>query len=164
MHERPCPAPFVGAGFIFAHASFLRNIPYDPYVPWIFMGEEILMSLRLWTWGYDIYSPTHNALTHFYLRRHKPKFWETVGRLFKKPGIHNPIQLMVINRVKNVLGYPESSSEVVEPRSLLAELDLYSDGPVRPLEEYMAIVGLDTMSKRSRQIDWCFKCEDPRQV
>lgn len=77
---RNSPAPFIGAGFFFAHSSFLADVPYDPYLPWVFMGEEILVSLRMWTWGYDIYSPTRNVLSHLYGRKHLPKFWETVNR------------------------------------------------------------------------------------
>ena len=38
------------------------------------------MSARLWTSGYDLFSPTTNVLNHYYVRRHKPKFWETVNR------------------------------------------------------------------------------------
>lgn len=72
----PCYAPFIGAGFVFAHSSFLSVAPFDPYVPWVFMGEEIQFSIRVWTWGYDIYSPTQNKMSHFYVRQHKPKFWE----------------------------------------------------------------------------------------
>lgn len=78
--QRNSPAPFIGAGFFFAHSSFLADVPFDPYVPWVFTGEEILESLRVWTWGYDIYSPTRNVLSHFYVRKHTPKFWETVNR------------------------------------------------------------------------------------
>jgi hypothetical protein len=26
------------------------------------MGEEVIMSARLWTSGYDIYGPTHNVV------------------------------------------------------------------------------------------------------
>ena len=37
------------------------------------MGEEISMSARLWTAGYDIFSPTVNVLNHYYVRRHYPK-------------------------------------------------------------------------------------------
>jgi hypothetical protein len=44
------------------------------------MGEEISMSARLWTSGYDIFSPTVNVLNHYYVRRHYPKFWESVNR------------------------------------------------------------------------------------
>ncbi|CAB1121489.1 unnamed protein product [Ectocarpus sp. CCAP 1310/34] len=161
---RPCPAPFIGAGFFFAHSSFLADVPFDPYVPWVFMGEEILQSLRMWTWGYDIYSPTRNVLSHHYVRRHTPKFWETVNRLFKKPTMHNDLTSMVINRVKNIAGYPESSAEILLRPTLLDNLDLYGDGDVRPMEEYMERVGLDMTTKRAKQISWCFKCQPPYPV
>ncbi|CAM9164550.1 unnamed protein product, partial [Scytosiphon promiscuus] len=134
IQQKPCPAPFIGAGFFFAHASFLADVPYDPYVPWVFMGEEILVSLRMWTWGYDIYSPTRNVLSHLYVRRHTPKFWETVNRLFEKNSMHNELTSMVIHRVKNIAGYPESSAEILRQPTLLENLDLYGDGDVRAME------------------------------
>ena len=77
----PKYAPFVAAGFFFCHGAFLHEVPFDPLLPWIFMGEEISMSVRLWTAGYDIFSPTINVLNHYYVRRHYPKFWETTNRL-----------------------------------------------------------------------------------
>lgn len=46
------------------------------------MGEEIIMSSRFWTSGYDIFSPTTAVVGHFYGRRQKPKFWESVNRAF----------------------------------------------------------------------------------
>lgn len=77
---KPLYAPFVAAGFFFTYADFLYEVPFDPFLPWIFMGEEISMSARLWTAGYDIFSPTINVLNHYYVRRHYPKFWESVNR------------------------------------------------------------------------------------
>jgi hypothetical protein len=78
--EIPKYAPFVAAGFFFTLGDFLFEVPFDPFLPWIFMGEEISMSARLWTSGYDIFSPTINVLNHYYVRRHYPKFWESVNR------------------------------------------------------------------------------------
>jgi hypothetical protein len=46
------------------------------------MGEEIIMSSRLWTAGYDIFNPNTAVVGHIYVRRHKPKFWESVHRAF----------------------------------------------------------------------------------
>lgn len=60
------------------------------------MGEEIIMSTRLWTSGYDIFSPTQAVVGHIYVRRHKPKFWESVHRAFS-PGVHNPLQVRRVN-------------------------------------------------------------------
>jgi [Skp1-protein]-hydroxyproline N-acetylglucosaminyltransferase len=78
--SQPAYAPFVAAGFFFAPAQFLHDVPFDPLLPWIFMGEEISMSARVWTAGYDIFAPTINVLNHYYVRRHYPKFWESVNR------------------------------------------------------------------------------------
>ncbi len=83
----PCYAPFVAAGFFFGPASLLYDVPFDPLLPWIFMGEEISMSARLWTAGYDIFSPTINVLNHYYVRRHYPKFWESVNRFVLLAGV-----------------------------------------------------------------------------
>lgn len=71
--EYPAFAPFTAAGYFVAHSDFLHEVPFDPFLPWIFMGEEIIMSTRLWTSGYDIFSPTRSVVGHMYVRRHKPK-------------------------------------------------------------------------------------------
>ena len=142
-------APFVAAGFLFAPATFLHEVPFDPFLPYIFMGEEISMSARLWTSGYDIFSPTVNVLNHYYVRRHYPKFWESVNRLgcvhqADKSGfhpayihtyfcdgdcvyvcrsfrkpIHNDIVEVIIKRVKNMLGYPEALADFIHPNNVL---------------------------------------------
>jgi hypothetical protein len=87
-------APFTAAGYFVAHSDFLREVPFDPFLPWIFMGEEIIMSTRLWTSGYDIFSPSQAVVGHIYVRRHKPKFWESVHRAFTF-GVHNPLQVRI---------------------------------------------------------------------
>lgn len=80
---RPTQIPFIAAGFFFAHSSFLTEIPFDPYIPWCFMGEEIALSMRAWTHGWDIYAPRKNLIAHQYRpgRMGLPKFWETANRL-----------------------------------------------------------------------------------
>ena len=42
---KPIPrfAPFVAAGYFVAHSKFLVDVPFDPLLPWIFMGEEVRM-------------------------------------------------------------------------------------------------------------------------
>eukprot|EP00640_Fibrocapsa_japonica_P001155 CAMPEP_0113941122 /NCGR_PEP_ID=MMETSP1339-20121228/7110_1 /TAXON_ID=94617 /ORGANISM="Fibrocapsa japonica" /LENGTH=421 /DNA_ID=CAMNT_0000945183 /DNA_START=376 /DNA_END=1641 /DNA_ORIENTATION=- /assembly_acc=CAM_ASM_000762 len=157
-------APFIAAGFFFAHSSFLGEIPFDPLMPYIFMGEEILLSLRFWTNGWDIFSPNKNVCTHYYVRRHKPKFWETVGRVFKKPGIHTKIQLQVMKRVKNILGYPENSADIIWPPTLLAHLDLYGIGHQRAAQDYMDMVGINVVTKRIKKPIWCHDGRPPPQV
>ena len=109
------------------HSSFLREIPFDPFLPYMFMGEEIILSARLWTSGYDMFSPTYSLVGHHWSmlskKGNKPKFWESIHRTFTF-GIHDPVEMLVINRVKYQLGYPESALDMVKPKSLFTGTQL----------------------------------------
>ena len=150
----PRYAPFIAAGYLVAHSDILREVPFDPFLPYIFMGEEILLSARLWTSGYDIFSPTHSLLGHHYVRNHKPKFWESVHRTFSF-GVHNPLQMLVLNRVKYQLGYPESSKDMIKPKTLFTAIDQYSMGSTRSLDDYLKTVGLNMDTKEVTYTAWC---------
>jgi len=156
-------APFVAAGYFVAHSNFLRDVPFDPLLPWIFMGEEISISARLFTSGYDIFSPTQAVTGHIYVRRHKPKFWETFGRVFK-PGLHNPVQALVIQRIKYTLGYPESAADMLSPATLLTGIERYGMGRERKLAQYMEMVGVDVVEKKvtKQEGNWCHKGMPPK--
>jgi hypothetical protein len=83
-HEiRPAQTPFLGAGLVFAHGNFLRDVPFDPYLPWTFMGEEILLSMRAWTSGWNIYAPRKNLIIHQYrpAKLGLPKFYGSIQGL-----------------------------------------------------------------------------------
>jgi hypothetical protein len=63
---RPTQMPFMGAGFFFTHAQFLVDVPFDPFLPWLFMGEEVTLSIRAWTHGFNIFAPRKNLIGHQY--------------------------------------------------------------------------------------------------
>lgn len=126
------------------------------------MGEEIIMSARMWTSGYDIYSPSVSVVGHIYFRRKKPKFWESVHRLFHY-GIHNPLQMLVLQRVKAQLNYPESQPDFIRPKTILSHVDKYSMGTERKLEDYLFMAGLDMVNKKevTKPNNWCSKGMPP---
>lgn len=64
--RRPTQMAFIGAGFFFARAEFLVDVPFDPFLPWLFMGEEVALSIRAWTSGWNIYAPRKNLIGHQY--------------------------------------------------------------------------------------------------
>jgi hypothetical protein len=152
--DTPRFAPFTAAGYFVAHSDFLREVPFDPFLPWIFMGEEVIMSTRLWTSGFDIFSPTHSVVGHIYVRRHKPKFWESVHRAFHE-GVHNALQGMVLDRIKYQLGYPEAAKDMLPAKSLLTAVEQYSMGKERPLSRYLELVGLNMTTKEVTPTRWC---------
>ena len=62
--EQPLQNAFVAGGFLFGPGSIAENVPYDPEL--YFYGEEISMSARLWTHGYNIFCPNRLLLFHLY--------------------------------------------------------------------------------------------------
>ncbi|KPI83419.1 hypothetical protein ABL78_7546 [Leptomonas seymouri] len=69
------PQPWVAGGFLFTNATIFRDVPFDPHLDYIFDGEEVLYSVRLWTHGYNIYSPPLGLCFHIYGRTKAPKIW-----------------------------------------------------------------------------------------
>ena len=65
---------FLAAGFIFTQGTFVTEVGNDPRV--FFEGEEITLSLRAFTWGYDVYHPAYPVLWHHYTREASPKIWQ----------------------------------------------------------------------------------------
>jgi hypothetical protein len=147
-------APFAAAGFLIGTALLLKEVPFDPYLPWIFMGEEIIMSTRLWTSGYDLFSPAQAVVGHIYVRSHKPKFWETMHRFFRTAG-HDDIDTMVLLRIKNQLGYPEAARDYITNPTILDDLEHYSMGHERKLKDYMQYAGIDVMRKEVFLTHYC---------
>ena len=160
---RPTRIPFIAAGFFFAPAGFLVDVPFDPWLPWTFMGEEIMLSMRAYTSGWDVYAPRKNWIAHQYRpgRMGLPKFWGSVGRLFGRPGpgFSNELQLKVIKRVKHLVGYKDCCTEEKLRGDgeglVLEEVEHYGFGKVRTREEYLEWAEIDVDARRCRRIQWC---------
>ena len=128
---------FIAAGFFFVHSDFLRDVPFDPFLPFIFMGEEIMLTARAWTAGYDVYGTTHDVVRHEYVRKYAVKFWETVNHYYGGPTAHNALTARVIRRMHGMLGM----GPVAPPLDLA--LDKYGLGTRRNLSEFSSFSGID---------------------
>jgi len=87
--------PFITGCMLFTESKFLKDIPYDPNLEYLFTGEEILHSLRFYTYGYDVFIPNQNILFHYYIRNDNPKLWDDLK--------YNNKKLISINKVSNAL-------------------------------------------------------------
>lgn len=54
------------AGWSFAKCHMERNVPNDPGLSGFFDGEEYSRFLRMWTHGYDVYTPHRPVVFHDY--------------------------------------------------------------------------------------------------
>lgn len=68
------PARYLSAHFLFAEGHFCKECPYDPNL--YFRGEELSLSARAYTNGYDFFHPTFPIIWHLYLRYNEEKHWD----------------------------------------------------------------------------------------
>eukprot|EP01084_Bolivina_argentea_P139359 245172_1 len=54
---KPIRVPYWAGGFNFARSHFWSHVPLDPYIQYVFDGDEMNIATRGWTHGYDFYSP-----------------------------------------------------------------------------------------------------------
>ncbi|GAM26164.1 hypothetical protein SAMD00019534_093390 [Acytostelium subglobosum LB1] len=144
--SEPVPSLFWIAGFSFSLATMIQEVPYDPHLEHLFFGEEMLMSTRLWTSGYDLYCPTHAIIFHLWKRDHRPTFRE-VGST--ELAIKQKQQS--IKRLKVILRMVDNNDGDLE----LAIEDKYNIGQQRTLEQYQEYCGVDfrqqTITERAKR-------------
>jgi len=69
--DTPEPARFYSGHFSFTTGDFVKEVPHDPN--YYFHGEEISLSVRAYTWGYDLFHPHEVIIWHEYTRNGKKK-------------------------------------------------------------------------------------------
>ena len=64
--EKPTLTAFFAAGFSFQKRHRLINVTHDPYAAYLFDAEKVNMAARMWTHGYDFYTPNYDVAYHLY--------------------------------------------------------------------------------------------------
>jgi hypothetical protein len=133
---------YVAGGMFFAESDFLKEVPFDPNLPYLFVGEEILHSVRFWTHGWDIYTPTENVVYHFYTRENEPKIW--TDKNYRDDD--------AFSKVKQILGIDGVNTV---PSTVNENIEKYGLGKERTLEQYFKFAGINKDSKTVEK-DFCY--------
>jgi len=137
-NNEPYRTPYTASGMMFCEHTMLSDLPYDPELPYLFVGEEILHSIRYFTNGYDIYTPSENIVFHEYTRADKPKIWTD-----------NPYysDVAAFEKTKKYLKLEDKDKPYELPDDLKNNIEKYGLGKVRTLEEYYTFAGIDIVNK-----------------
>ena len=139
--------PFAAAGFLFADALLVKEVPFDPYLDYIFDGEEITYSARMWTHGWDIYSPSENIIYHLYGREKAERVWSVPNNNWWYK------QRESVKRVQYILGatHPNTTVRIIPldttEQLITRELDKYGLGKERSIEEYWRFAKVDPVHR-----------------
>ena len=138
MPERPMKGAFVSAHFLFGPAEFVHDVPYDPNL--YFFGEEISLSARLWTHGFNIYHPNRSILYHDNDRGRRSTHFSDHRDW---PGADASAK----GRVRSLLGVPP----LVGDSDASIDLQPFGLGSERSLADYERWSGINFAEKQIRQ-------------
>ena len=121
----PIPARFYSAHFAFAGGDFVREVPHDPGL--YFHGEEISITVRAYTWGYDLFHPHKPIVWHEYTRSNRTKHWDDDAEWWRKN---------TSSHLRN--------RKLFEMDGLTKDIDFgpYDFGPTRTLADYERYAGI----------------------
>ncbi len=129
--EFPELTPFVSGGCTFTTAKAVRQVPYDPYL--YFLGEEINYSIRLWTHGFNIYTPNMPFMYHYYGRSpQRAVHWEDQASVFAE------LNRVSFARNKHLLNI-EKTTDV----KALAHIERFGLGRARTLDQWQIASGIN---------------------
>jgi hypothetical protein len=146
-HRRPWRARFMSGGFVFSPGSFVRDVPQDPNH--YFATEEVVMTVRAYTHGYDMFHPHRPLLWHYYGAR-SPKVWDDLAA-DPASGGHTGTYvdervLASARRAMSLLGLSIEDGEALDRR--------FGLGMARTLLEYETYAGLSFSLRGVHESSW----------
>jgi hypothetical protein len=131
--KKPVRARFVSGHFFFTLGSHCEDYKYDPDI--YFAGDEISLSIRSFTLGYDLFHPHRGVIWHEYTRKGRPKHWDDhtmVNKaLIEKPW--NERDAVSKRRLRKLLREEENDED----------LQVYDLGSARSHHDYELYAGID---------------------
>lgn len=136
----PVRARFVSGHFFFTLGIHCQEYKYDPNI--YFAGDEISLSIRSFTLGYDLFHPHKTVVWHEYTREGRTKHWTDHDEKLKQSG------------QTEFTWWERDASSKRRLRHMLQEennnidLTIYGLGTVRTHHEYERYAGINFKNRR----------------
>lgn len=132
---KPVPARFVSGHFFFTLGIHCEEYKYDPNI--YFAGDEISLSIRSFTLGYDLYHPHKTVIWHEYTREGRTKHWTDFNQENKESGVVEKQWWEMDNDSKRRLRH------MLQEEDNNIDLTIYGLGNVRTHRDYELYAGID---------------------
>ncbi len=136
----PLPNAFVAGGFYFGPGQIVYKVPNDPEI--YFFEEEIAISVRFWTNGFNIYSPNRLIIFHLYRtlknnQNHSKTHWEDNKEWF----IYNRNSIIRVHHLLESIDM--APIRIKSNYKDKYNLGIYGLGNSRSLEDYQTWSGIN---------------------
>jgi Glycosyltransferase (GlcNAc) len=136
-NAHPILSRFLSAHFLFTSGEFCKVVKYDP--EYYFFGEEISMSAKAFTHGYDIYCPTKHIAYHNYNRKYRYTHWEDNPDKWKELDA-------IANKKYKLLFLPDVLPDEKSSKNKI--INTNGIGKIRSIEEYIKFSKLDFKNRQ----------------
>ncbi len=133
--------PWAAAGFMFLESDFLYSVPFDPNLSHLFQLEETLFSARLFTNGYDFYTPNKKVAYHHYNREKAPLYHQDIKD-------SSECRTKAEKRALFLLGILPIESVAY---NFLRDHNYYGLGKFRSIDDFWKTSGIDNITKISEK-------------
>eukprot|EP00516_Mucochytrium_quahogii_P006858 CAMPEP_0203757354 /NCGR_PEP_ID=MMETSP0098-20131031/10457_1 /ASSEMBLY_ACC=CAM_ASM_000208 /TAXON_ID=96639 /ORGANISM=" , Strain NY0313808BC1" /LENGTH=625 /DNA_ID=CAMNT_0050649561 /DNA_START=191 /DNA_END=2068 /DNA_ORIENTATION=- len=158
MGKHPFLSPFFGAGTSFSKCHAQWNVPYDPYMSYLFGGEEFNRAVRLFTSGYDMYAPRRNFVYHYYDDDKRPAYFGDLKRnrdFFKVDASKKVLSTQTTARWRTILGLPLTKHNPKLSEQAMENAKYFGLGSRRPLEQYESFANINLKEAKAGS-----RCDD----
>jgi hypothetical protein len=134
---------FITGNFVFTLGQWNAEVPQDP--DHYYWGEEINLTVRSFSWGYDLWVPTEIVVWHMLHRQGPPRrHWE------KGDEVVNAKNAVAFEKLRKLL-YSDGTED----------LGPYGLGGARTLRDYEVYAGFDFANKRAHPDVFTGRPPDP---
>jgi hypothetical protein len=138
--EKPIPARFVSGHFFFTIGKHCEEYKYDPNI--YFAGDEISLSIRSYTLGYDLFHPHKTVVWHEYTREGRTKHWTDFNQENKNNGVVEKQWWEMDNESKRRLRH------MLQEEDNNIDLTIYGLGNVRTHKDYEDYTGINFKNRK----------------
>ena len=138
--KRPIPARFVSGHFFFTIGEHCHEYKYDPNI--YFAGDEISLSIRSFTLGYDLFHPHRTLIWHEYTREGRTKHWSDFNKENADAKVVDRPWWEMDNDSKRRLRH------MLQEEDNNIDLGEYGLGSVRTHHEYELYAGINFKNRR----------------
>jgi len=136
----PIPARFVSGHFFFTLGIHCREYKYDPNL--YFAGDEISLSIRSFTLGYDLYHPHYTVVWHEYTREGRTKHWTDFNTENQSTGLIEKPWWEMDNESKRRLRH------MLQEEDNNIDLGIYGLGSIRTHHDYELYAGINFKNRK----------------
>jgi hypothetical protein len=133
--DKPIPARFVSGHFFFTIGNHCEEYKYDPNI--YFAGDEISLSIRSFTLGYDLFHPHKTVVWHEYTREGRTKHWTDFNTENLSTGVVEKPWWEMDNDSKRRLRH------MLQEEDNNIDLGIYGLGEIRTHRDYELYAGIN---------------------